>query len=572
MDRSTTNQFIITMTPDNHMQKTLRILFLITIHQIQDGETQLAFANLTKVGIIPGQSYNLKITTVPSHQYLVVKLIPNMDNLSTCEVRAVDNYKAMLNRILSPINASLHRVRSAIHSKELKSTHANQQIVWGAVIGGIALGVATMAQITAGVALYNSIQNANAIYQMKDAIRATNKAVSSLQTSQARTIVAINALQDQINSQIVPIINTLGCDTVSNTLGLRLQQYFSEISLVFGPNLRDPASETLSIQAISRAFNGDFDTLIKTLGYSNEDFLDLLESESIRGRIIDVSLTEYYIAIQVEYPAITSVSDATIQLFNKISYSAEGSEWISVFPNQLLIRGGFLSSIDLNSCTLTTNSFLCDRDTSYPIGENLRLCALGDTSKCTRTRIVNSYVPRFALYQGVIYANCLHTNCRCTNPEYHINQDPRVTTVMISQEMCKEVLIDAIYITLGPKTLDRADYSISVETGGDINLNPIDIGNEVAAIQESLDESRNWLGEANKILDTINPHVFNIRMFGYLLAVSILTLLWIVLSLIWLIYLTKKLPNKYLHSESSGLVNPGFNTIGSFQSYGSINK
>lgn len=267
----------------------MKILILITsvlLQHMQTVNSQIALADLTKIGIIPAYNYKLKIKGELTNQLMVIRLYPNMTFLHNCsgleDIKA--EYQTMIARILTPINASLTIMRNAI-TERVTGTR-----FWGAVIGGVALGVATSAQITAGVALHQSIRNSADIAQLKDAALRTNAAVEKLIISGQKTAIAISALQDQINSQIIPTINELGCEVAKNTIRLKLNQYFSIITLIFGPNLRDPVSQSISIQTLSQAFNGDFESLTKQLGYTSEDLLDILESESIRGRIIDVDI------------------------------------------------------------------------------------------------------------------------------------------------------------------------------------------------------------------------------------------------------------------------------------------
>uniref|UniRef100_A0AAU7E2B1 Fusion glycoprotein F0 n=1 Tax=Otomys rat paramyxovirus TaxID=3141898 RepID=A0AAU7E2B1_9MONO len=517
----------------------LALILLPVICITTHSSAQLALSELTKIGIIPGKSYSLKLSTHSTYQFMVIKLIPNLQNITNCTNNALQSYKAMLDRIVKPINESLYKVRSAI--KDRQPDGSDNTRFWGAVIGGVALGVATSAQITAGVALHNSIQNANAIMTMKESIKNTNKAISELQTATKNTVLVLNALQDEINNQLVPAINTLGCQVVGNTLGLKLNQYFSEISLVFGPNLRDPTSETLSIQALSRAFNGDFDSMMSQLKYSDDDFLDLLESDSIRARIIDVSLTDYFITLQIEYPSLLTIQDATIYTFNPISYNYRGSEWVSIFPKQILVRGTYISNIDISGCVVASTSIICQSDTSSPISSTTWNCATGNLTQCARTRAVNSHVPRFALSGGVIFANCAPIVCRCQTPPFNINQEPKVTNVMIGSETCQELFIDSYYITIGKSKLPRAMYAEDVSLGGPISVDPVDLGNEVSSINSALNKSEQYLDDANKLLDKVNPNIVNAKSFGAILGVSIILVIWFLITLIWLIYLTKNM-------------------------------
>lgn len=527
------------MVSKNFQLKILVTVLIISITLIDQTDQQLALSELTKIGVIPGKSYDLKLSTQSSYQYMVIKLLPNLDNLTQCTISTLENYKKMLDRILTPIDDALTRIKNAVKDKAPDNRPPVR--FWGAVIGGVALGVATSAQITAGVALHNSIQNANAIMQLKDSIKLTNKAISELQTAAQTTVTVLNALQDQINNQLVPAINTLGCQVIANTLGLRLNQYFSEISLIFGPSLRDPTSETLSIQALSRAFNGDFDSMISKLKYDDRDFLDLLESDSIRARIIDVSRTDYFITIQIEYPSLTHIQDATIQTFNRISYNYRGSEWISIFPDQLLVRGLYISNIDISMCVMTTNSIICKSDTSMPISTATWACANGNLTSCARTRVVNTHVPRFALSGGVMFANCAPIVCKCQDPVMAINQEPKVTNVMVSSDECNEMYIDGYYVTLGKRTLPRSMYAEDISLGGPISVDPIDIGNELNSIQDSINKSQNYLEQANSLLEKVNPRILNMQSFGAIVALVAILIVWFVITLVWLIYLTRNL-------------------------------
>nr|UQM99508.1 fusion protein [Meliandou uranomys virus] len=514
-------------------------LYIYLISSLHLVHSQIAFTNLSKIGVIKARNYNLKITGTPTYQYMVVKLLPNVKNMSNCGNDHLNNYKGMLDRIVKPIHDSIELMRGAVTDKP------NNYRFWGAVVGGVALGVATVAQITAGVALHNSLENARAIMQMKDAIKATNQAISEVISSQRKTVMVVSALQDQINNNLVPAIKTLGCQTVGNTFGLRLTQYFSEISLVFGPNLRDPSSETLSIQAISRAFNGDFDAMLKILGYKEADLMDVLESGSIRARIIDVSLDEYFLVLQIEYPSLVAIPDAVVQKFNMITYNHGGSEWMTLFPKAILKRGAYLSNIVLEDCSETSNTIICPSDTSSPLTQNLYNCATGKISDCARSRVVNSNAPRYALSDGVIFVNCMSMNCRCIDPEFAIIHEPQTTTIMISSDMCREIMLDGLYITVGKKTLNRTSFTGEVEVGGVISVDPIDVSTDLADVQESLDKAQEEIDKSNEILSKVNP---NIITWGGLAAITTFVVLfgiYAVLSFIWLIYLTKKVWSPY---------------------------
>ncbi|UOL48937.1 fusion protein [Jingmen Myotis davidii paramyxovirus 1] len=508
--------------------------FIILYLMLVDIATcDLAFTELSKVGIIPGKNYKLKIKGSPTFQHMVLKLVPNISGDNSCTTEVINEYKTMLNRIITPINQSLALMKSYISSR------TNSPKFWGAVIGGVALGVATSAQITAGIALHSSIQNAQAIKNMKEAILNTNKAVESITSASGKLVLAISALQDEINTKIIPLMTTMKCDIAKNTLRLYLSQYFSEIALIFGPNLRDPASETISVQVLSQAFNGDFESLLKRFNYNSYDVLDLLQSQTIRGRIIDVDMINYFIVIQIEYPEMIEIKDAIVQEFMRITFNQGGEEWMTVFPSNLLVRNLLVSNIDLTSCSRTDNSYICLYDTSSPISKELYDCSQGDLSKCAKVRIVNAYAPRFALSKGVVFANCGPITCICSNSNQHIIQDSRTTSTMISSEYCSEVQIDGMIITVGPKVMNRTIYSRDIKTGEQVVIDNIDIGNQLSSVTQDLDESKLFIQKSNDILKRLNNNVINANTIIYLIVISVIAFLWLIIITIIVIYLIR---------------------------------
>ncbi|UOL48959.1 fusion protein [Wufeng Murina leucogaster paramyxovirus 1] len=532
-----------------------KLTLILCFCLIGDLNAQVAFSELSKIGIIKGRNYRWKIKGSPIIQPMVIRLIPNLGNITTCTKPVIDDYELLLKRILDPIGESLKRMKSAISVKQ------SEKRFWGAVIGGVALGVATSAQITAGIALHNSLENAAAVEKLKEAIRNSNDAITQLKTATQDTVVALSALQEQINTQIIPMINKLSCDSLKTTLALKLNQYFSEISLIFGPNLRDPASETLSIQALSKAFNDDFETILKTLGYTDGDFLDVLESDSIRARIIDVDTTYYYIVLQIEYPILTEVENAVIQKFNLISFNNNGMEWFPLFPNELLIRLGYISNINIAHCSQTSLSILCSEDTSSPISTTFHSCITGNLSSCIATRNINSEVSRYALSDGVLFVNCLPIVCRCETTGQAIIQEKAVSNIMISSEYCPEVYVDSMFIMVGKKYLNRTIFSSDFEIGNQISIDPIDIGSDISSIQSAINKTQESIDKSNALLNSVNSNIIGKSGFITIWIICGLSIAWLVISLFWMIYLTKSLSdtssllkNQQLANTLSGLI------------------
>lgn len=506
-------------------------------------ESQIAFTELSKIGVIKAHSYSLKIKGNPTNQFIVLKFIPSFKTTLGCNLTALDEYKALLTRILTPIHNSINLTRSAV------TTRVEGLRFWGAVVGGVALGVATSAQITAGIALHNSLQNANAIQSLKSSILATNNAIEKLQNAGQRTVIAISALQDQINTQIIPAINTLGCNVAQNSLKLSINQYFSEIALIFGPNLRNPSYETISIQVLSQAFNNDFESLLQKLGYSKSDLLDVMQSDSIRARIIDVDLNDYLLTLQIEYPDMITINEAIIQEFNVISYNQDGRELMTIFPRYILKRGNLISNIDLTDCVQTERSFICQQDTSSPISVSLFNCIGGKLDQCARSQVINSHVSRFALSDGVVFANCVPITCVCVTKDQYIVQDKYASNVMISSDFCKEVQIDGFYISVGTKQLNRTEFAGNITMGPIISTNPIDINSQLGQIENELEQSKDFLDQSRDILNRINPNIINNETIVYLIIVTVIVLIWLILLTVGIVYSIKSTKSLY-HTQS----------------------
>ncbi|AAF63391.1 fusion protein [Tupaia paramyxovirus] len=502
--------------------KTICYIYLITYAKLEPTpKSQLDLDSLASIGVVDAGKYNYKLMTTGSEKLMVIKLVPNITYATNCNLTAHTAYTKMIERLLTPINQSLYEMRSVITERD------GGTIFWGAIIAGAALGVATAAAITAGVALHRAEQNARNIAALKDALRNSNEAIQHLKDAQGHTVLAIQGLQEQINNNIIPKLKESHCLGVNNQLGLLLNQYYSEILTVFGPNLQNPVSASLTIQAIAKAFNGDFNSLMTNLNYDPTDLLDILESNSINGRIIDVNLNEKYIALSIEIPNFITLTDAKIQTFNRITYGYGSNEWLTLIPDNILEYGNLISNVDLTSCVKTKSSYICNQDTSYPISSELTRCLRGDTSSCPRTPVVNSRAPTFALSGGHIYANCAKAACRCEKPPMAIVQPATSTLTFLTEKECQEVVIDQINIQLAPNRLNKTIITDGIDLGPEVIINPIDVSAELGNIELEMDKTQKALDRSNKILDSMITEVTPDKLLIAMIVVFGILLLWL---------------------------------------------
>nr|8DMJ_A Chain A, Fusion glycoprotein F0,Fusion glycoprotein F1 [Henipavirus nipahense]8DMJ_B Chain B, Fusion glycoprotein F0,Fusion glycoprotein F1 [Henipavirus nipahense]8DMJ_C Chain C, Fusion glycoprotein F0,Fusion glycoprotein F1 [Henipavirus nipahense] len=457
----------------------------LTLVLLVNSQGILHYEKLSKIGLVKGVTRKYKIKSNPLTKDIVIKMIPNVSNMSQCTGSVMENYKTRLNGILTPIKGALEIYKNGG--------------------SGVAIGIATAAQITAGVALYEAMKNADNINKLKSSIESTNEAVVKLQETAEKTVYVLTALQDYINTNLVPTIDKISCKQTELSLDLALSKYLSDLLFVFGPNLQDPVSNSMTIQAISQAFGGNYETLLRTLGYATEDFDDLLESDSITGQIIYVDLSSYYIIVRVYFPILTEIQQAYIQELLPVSFNNDNSEWISIVPNFILVRNTLISNIEIGFCLITKRSVICNQDYATPMTNNMRECLTGSTEKCPRELVVSSHVPRFALSNGVLFANCISVTCQCQTTGRAISQSGEQTLLMIDNTTCPTAVLGNVIISLG-KYLGSVNYnSEGIAIGPPVFTDKVDISSQISSMNQSLQQSKDYIKEAQRLLDTVNP-------------------------------------------------------------------
>ncbi|UOX72997.1 fusion protein [Wufeng Chodsigoa smithii henipavirus 1] len=496
------------------------------------------YENLSSVGIIKGNTYNYKIKGDPSTKMLVVKLIPNIDGLGNCTDKQMKDYKTLVKSTLQPVKDSLAQMLNNVE------TYNGYVKFFGAVMAGAALGVATAATVTAGIALHQSNQNAKDIANMKDAIMKTNQAITTLSSASQKMLTVIDSIRGEINQQIIPVLNQLSCETVGLNLGIKLTQYYSQISTFFGPALQNPVQSILTIQAISHAFGGNFNELMTVMGYTGSDFQDIIQGNLITGSVIGVDPEVGYIALEIRIPSLTVVPNAYVQELLPVSFNIDGDEWMTIVPNYVLTRTTYLSNIDINRCLITDKSVICGNDYATPMSNQLINCLNGNTQHCAREAVVTSYVPKFALSGGVIYANCLSTVCRCIDKDQPISQSLSQTLMMLDNQHCNVYQISNVLISTGRYLGDAEFRNEGIDLGPPIVVDKIDLGGQIADINQTISDAEEFIEESNKILSKINPKIISVKSMVVLYVVVALIAILAMVSLVLSIRLTMQVGTK----------------------------
>nr|QPB13449.1 fusion protein [Feline morbillivirus] len=496
---------------------------------------QIGWDNLTSIGVISTKQYNYKITTLILISVMVIKMVPSIASIGNCTKLELIKYKELISGIIRPINESLELMNSYINMR------VGSERFIGAVIAGVALGVATAAQITSGIALHNSIMNKKQIQELRKALSTTNKAIDEIRIAGERTLMAVQGVQDYINNIIVPMQDKLQCDILSSQLSVALLRYYTNILTVFGPNKREKITSTIPPQALSQAFNGNLQALLDGLGYTGRDLRDLLESKSITGQIIHADMTDLFLVLRINCPSITEMQGVTIYELNSITYHIGPEEWYTIMPDFIAVQGFLISNFDERKCSITKSSVLCQQNSIYPMSTEMQRCIKGEIRFCPRSKAIGTLVNRFILTKGNLMANCLRIICRCYTSGQVITQDPSKLITIISQQECKQVGVDGIRIMVGPRKLPDITINATLEIGVPISLTKLDVGNDLAIASAKLNNSKALLEQSDKILDSMSKlDSINSRIIGLILAIMIIFI--IIITIIWIIY--KKCRNK----------------------------
>ncbi|ABX57741.1 fusion protein [Salmon aquaparamyxovirus] len=515
--------------------------FVLLILLTAPARGQVDYDKLLKVGIFEKGTANLKISVSSQQRYMVIKMMPNLGPMNQCGIKEVNLYKESILRLITPISTTLNYIKSEIQVEREVALQPNGTIVrfFGLIVAAGALTLATSAQITAGIALHNSLENAKAIKGLTDAIKESNLAIQKIQDATAGTVIALNALQDQVNTNIIPAINTLGCTAAGNTLGIALTRYYSELIMIFGPSLGNPVEAPLTIQALAGAFNGDLHGMIREYGYTPSDIEDILRTNSVTGRVIDVDLVGMNIVLEINLPTLYTLRDTKIVNLGKITYNVDGSEWQTLVPEWLAIRNTLMGGVDLSRCVVSSRDLICKQDPVFSLDTSIISCLNGNTESCPRNRVVNSVAPRYAVIRGNILANCISTTCLCGDPGVPIIQKGDNTLTAMSINDCKLVGVDGYVFRPGPKAVNVTFNLPHLNLGPEVNVNPVDISGALGKVEQDLASSRDHLAKSEKILSGINPNIINTEMVLVAVILSLVCAMVVIGIVCWLSILTK---------------------------------
>ncbi|UQM99574.1 fusion protein [denestis virus] len=517
---------------------------LIIIIIILPNNAQVSFKDLGAIGVFPIKELDYRVTGDYSTQFLIVQLVPNITHTSNCTLTPLTAYKNTISKLLAPINETL-----ALTSSQMLPYYGNKRFV-AEIMAGAALTVATSAQITAGIALYEARQNAAQIEAIKESLKHTNAAIQSLQTAQKETVVAIQGLQEQINTHIIPQINHITCELASQQLRVRLLEYYTEMLTIFGPIFQAPLSGEVTIQALSRAANGNLTGLLAELGYSGTDLHNILEINGIKGTVIDVDPSLGTLIFVIKYPTFIKVPDATIVQLAYISYHSGPYDWLTQGPDFLMVRGYTIADIDPTLCTIGPSYMMCPRDTTRPFSMSMTSCLRGNITQCPRVLVTDRDAPRFLILKGNLVVNCITVNCKCESPEHNIIQPPDIPIMILDNSTCSVHFIDGIRVALGKKQLQSVKVDANIELGPVVIVDPLDVSHQLSLVEKSISKSEQHLQIAMDKLNRLPTLTGSSSSVTIAIILSIISIVIVIIMIIILYRYMNHLTNLRTNLET----------------------
>nr|P24614.1 RecName: Full=Fusion glycoprotein F0; Contains: RecName: Full=Fusion glycoprotein F2; Contains: RecName: Full=Fusion glycoprotein F1; Flags: Precursor [Turkey rhinotracheitis virus]BAA00726.1 fusion protein prepropolypeptide [Turkey rhinotracheitis virus] len=175
------------------------------------------------------ETYNEESCSTVTRGYKSVLRTGWYTNVFNLEIGNVENITC--NDGPSLIDTELVLTKNAL--RELKTVSADQVAKESRlssprrrrfVLGAIALGVATAAAVTAGVALAKTIRLEGEVKAIKNALRNTNEAVSTLGNGVRVLATAVNDLKEFISKKLTPAINQNKCNIADIKMAISFGQ------------------------------------------------------------------------------------------------------------------------------------------------------------------------------------------------------------------------------------------------------------------------------------------------------------------------------------------------------------
>nr|WNH25106.1 fusion protein [Avian metaavulavirus 8]WNH25107.1 fusion protein [Avian metaavulavirus 8] len=486
------------------------------------------------IGVASANEWQLAAYTTSLSGTIAVRFLPVLpDNMTTCLRETITTYNNTVNNILGPLKSNLDALLSS-------ETYPQTRLI-GAVIGSIALGVATSAQITAAVALKQAQDNARNILALKEALSKTNEAVKELSSGLQQTAIALGKIQSFVNEEILPSINQLSCEVTANKLGVYLSLYLTELTTIFGAQLTNPALTSLSYQALYNLCGGNMAMLTQKIGIKQQDVNSLYEAGLITGQVIGYDSQYQLLVIQVNYPSISEVTGVRATELVTVSVTTDKGEGKAIVPQFVAESRVTIEELDVASCKFSSTTLYCRQVNTRALPPLVASCLRGNYDDCQYTTEIGALSSRYITLDGGVLVNCKSIVCRCLNPSKIISQNTNAAVTYVDATICKTIQLDDIQLQLEGSLSSVYARNISIEVSQVTTSGSLDISSEIGNINNTVNRVEDLIHQSEEWLAKVNPHIVNNTTLIVLCVLSALAVIWLAVLTAIIIYLRTKL-------------------------------
>ncbi|AZK31327.1 fusion protein [Alston virus] len=500
------------------------------------GSTGLDPTALMQIGVIPTNVRQLMYYTEASSSYIVVKLMPTIDSpISGCNISSIASYNSTITKLLQPIGENLETIKS-----QLVPTRRRRRFA-GVVIGLAALGVATAAQVTAAIALVKANENTAAILNLKASIQKTNAAVADVVQATQSLGTAVQAVQDHLNNVVSPAITAANCKAQDAIIGSILNMYLTELTTIFHNQITNPALTPITIQALRILLGSTLPTVVEKAFNTQISAAELLSSGLLTGQIVGLDLSYMQMVIKVDLPTLTTQPATQIVDLATISAFINNQEVMAQLPTRIMVTGGLIQSYPASQCTITPSTVYCRYNDAQVLSEDTVACLQGNLTRCTFSPVVGSFMTRFVLFDGIVYANCRSMLCTCMQPASVILQPNSSPITVIDMYKCVSLQLDNLRFTITQIANATYNSTIKLSASQILPIDPLDISQNLAAVNKSLNSALQNLAQSENYLSAITSAnttsilaiiALCIGILGLLLVILIAVVIWKLVSIV----------------------------------------
>nr|QBO56475.1 F [Avian orthoavulavirus 1] [avian paramyxovirus 1] len=492
---------------------------------------------LAAAGIVVTGDKAVNVYTSSQTGSIIVKLLPNMPkDKEECAKAPLEAYNRTLTTLLTPLGDSIRRIQESATT----SGGRRQKRFVGAVIGSVALGVATAAQVTAAAALIQANKNAANILRLKESIAATNEAVHEVTDGLSQLAVAVGKMQQFVNDQFNNTARELDCMKITQQVGVELNLYLTELTTVFGPQITSPALTQLTIQALYNLAGGNMDYLLTKLGVGNNQLSSLIGSGLVTGNPILYDSQTQLLGIQVNLPSIGNLNNMRATYLETLSVSTTKGFASALVPKVVTQVGSVLEELDTSYCIESDLDLYCTRIVTFPMSPGIYSCLSGNTSACMYSKTEGALTTPYMALKGSVIANCKMTICRCADPPGIISQNYGEAVSLIDKHSCNVLSLDGITLRLSGEFDVTYQKNISILDTQVIVTGNLDISTELGNVNNSISSALDKLVESNNKLNKINVNLTSTSALITYIVLAVISLLFGVTSLVLACYLMYK--------------------------------